>query len=178
MNGYYCPVGGCDFGKHEEKEQNQVIRHINAKSGDDHADLDRLREQIEEQGEEDEGNEDLGGGNPEQDEPDDEGSDATENDPEEGSEMPTDEEYQQQYDGQQDEDEQDGDRDDDGGESTSLLPALDRRTMMMLVGVLGVLVVLYVVMNRRGDETVEMDAADTDDQGDDSDGGGEVTLIE
>jgi len=175
MNGYFCPVEGCDFGRHKEKEQTQVTRHIRAKSGEEHADVDRLQKLVAEQGEDDdEGNEDSGGGDPD-DDLGDEGADNTESDPEEESDMPTDEEYQQQYDDQQDGEDQDDESTDSGGGSASLLPALDQRTVMMLVGLAVVLVVAYTFLNRNGNDSDPVDIEETDDT---DDSGGEVTLIE
>lgn len=174
MTGYFCPVEGCEFGQHDEKPKASVNRHINAKAGEDHADVERLRALVDDQDEADQ--DDPGDDDPEAD---DDGSDASEaRDPateEEDEDMPSDEEYQQQYDQGQDDqdDDQGGDQADDAG--GSFLPALDQRTMLMLVGLVVVLVLAYSVLG--GDDSATVDVEETDDSND-SDDGGEVTLIE
>lgn len=186
--GVRCPVAGCPYGEDEEKSRDQVKRHINAKSGEDHADIEALYAALDDPDGDDQ-DDDGGEAADEEAESQDSGTDESE---EESTEMPTDEEYQQQHEqgepGAEPTDTDAGDEEggestesSDGGEAGLGLPALDQRTVVLLVAVVGALFLVYVVLNRDADEQV--DAAEPTDEETESGGqravtNEEVSLIE
>ncbi|MFC7193721.1 hypothetical protein ACFQL4_02220 [Halosimplex aquaticum] len=101
---YWCPVDGCDYGEDEEKDRSSVQGHINASASPEH-DWSELREQVDAQAEDGEGNGD--GEQPdeatgsEESEPS-ESSDAEDEDSEDGDsteedDMASREEYETQH---------------------------------------------------------------------------------
>ena len=155
MSSHTCPVEGCDYGESSSKSLAAVRSHINA-SGDSEHDWDALKSEVT--GEE---------------EPDGEQTEADESE-ENGDTMPTDEEYQEQY----DQGEEDGEQSSTSSSDFSL-PALDQRTMMMLVAVGVALLVLYLYLNRDGDGAIEHAPAVEEEDGDsEALSNEEVTLLE
>lgn len=185
---FRCPVEGCPFGEDEEKTRDQVRRHINAKSGDEHADTEALYAALDDQ-EPGEPDVEEGEAAAEEGESDDEEAEET---TEESTDMPTDEEYEQQHSAgsTDDEPEETGETDDepddgstdssDDGEFSLPFPALDQRTVMLLVAALGLLVLVYVVLNRDSEASAEpAQTSDEDaDSGSEAVSNEEVTLIE
>jgi len=168
MSDHHCPVEGCDYGEDEQQALDSVKGHINGSVDNDH-DWSELRAEVRAQAEDSE----------ESAEADEETANTEETETEENEDMPTEEEYQQQHDEQDSADEETDDGDSGGGGLS--LPSLDRRTMMLLVGVLGVLVFLYVIAQRRGNDAEPLpdsETTETEDGGQESDDTEEVSLIE
>jgi len=173
MSSYICPVEGCEYGQDEQKDLDSVKGHINGSIDDTH-DWGELKAEVEAQTDDQEEPE-----KEEQETTESGENDSEDSEPEEAEDMPNEEEYQEQH-GQ----ESSNDEDDEQSESSEggiSLPSLDRRTMMLLVGVLGVLVLLYVVAQRRGDDPEPLPDSEVteDDSGPESDDDAqEVSLIE
>lgn len=172
MTGYFCPVEGCDYGKHEEKEQRNVTRHINAKSGEDHADVERLRALVAEQGDDQEGSDDPVDDDPENEgneSPDDSQGDGSATDTgsdDEDNDMANEDEYKQQYQNQDEETDDQGDgQGDDANDSDGFLGALtpsrlSTTTVVMMVAV--TLVILYFYVRTRDGSNGGADVEETE----------------
>jgi|GEM_PF-1130705 len=210
---HWCPVDGCEFGVGEDRSLASVRSHVNSDTSEGH-DWGDLREQVEEQEPEaavdqTEGGESSPSDQPESD-PEGAGADGSEDrgpeqggeqpeggesspseEGENGSDMATQEEYEQQQQVQQSgsggegdgEGEPSGESGTDEEASTTGagssnegggLPTLSTRTVVLVVGAVAVGVAIYwvVLRDENAEPAVETATADapTDDGGDEQTG--------
>ena len=169
--GFTCPAEGCDYGAPDDESKSLAATraHINA-SNDDAHDWGQLKPALYQQAEDAEkaASEPADG---DEQEPAEEQGEASENAENDEQEMPTDEEYEQQY--------EDDDEDDQGDDQTTgttsssgggpSLP-VSTTTLVVFAVVAGLLVALYL---RGGEDTADVTDADVDvdDTEDDADAG-------
>jgi len=189
---FWCPVEECDHGEDEETSLGSVRTHINASSDDAH-DWGELKEPVEAQGEDDEGNEDKAGDDESDETPADEPDENADTDPSDGaddsdSHMPTDDELDRQREQATDsDDEADENEDDSSDTSSGLVGGIDipvSTTTLAVGGVLFLTLALLYAYLRRGSESTGLEpepstqseqSDDSPDDGDDEMQGGLVT---
>jgi uncharacterized membrane protein len=189
MTDFQCPIEGCDYGESEEKSLAAVRSHVNSTGDDDHewSDLKALVEQQDGNADQQEAPEEQGE-SAETDENDqqEENTETSDETTDDQQSMPTDEEYRHQQSGGKPADDDQEETTDGTTETTSesggFLPALDGRTLMLLLGLLAALAIGFLWVNRDSSDDVVSDADVTEQGGDDDQSEAvsneEVTLIE